>query len=269
MVKTLRRREACAPPGGMLDHQEKGEKAVNLIANEHGHRAPQAASLSDLVDSVAELADLLHKALAKSGSQAKAASGMAAWKALNAARTADRKAAELFERIAYLELLASTDELTGLLNRRGFQAELHRTLSAAGRYEECGILVYVDLDGFKPVNDTYGHAAGDEVLRQVARILQENVRETDYVGRLGGDEFAVLLTRTKWDDGLSLAEVLDERMNSASICWQGRTIALRASLGFQAYGPEDDGHELLERADDAMYQTKRLRADIAAREASA
>ncbi len=242
---------------------------MNLIPDDHSLKMPQAASRTDLADSVADLADHLHRALAKSGSTAKAASGRAAWKALNAARAADRRTAELFERVAYLEHLASTDELTGLLNRRGFQAELHRTLSATGRYEEIGVLVYVDLDGFKPVNDTYGHAAGDEVLRQVARILQENVRETDYVGRLGGDEFAVLLTRTKWEDGLTLAEVLNQRMNSASVRWQGRTIALRASLGFQAYGPKDDGRELLERADDAMYRTKRLRADIAARRASA
>ena len=84
---------------------------------------------------------------------------------------------EQTDRIAHLEALATTDELTGTLNRRGFEEELDRLLARAERKNEEGVLVYVDLDGFKPVNDTFGHAAGDEVLRQVARVLTENVRD--------------------------------------------------------------------------------------------
>ena len=127
-------------------------------------------------------------------------------------------------------------------------------------YDERGMLIYVDLDGFKPINDTYGHAAGDEVLRRVAGILGENVRDTDSVGRMGGDEFCVLLTRSSWEDGLARAKELDRGLNTTYVSWRGRMIAIRASLGVHAYGSKDDSDDLLDRVDDAMYVTKRMRA---------
>lgn len=182
-------------------------------------------------------------------------------RALTLAADAQTLIEEKEERIRRLESLSVTDELTGLLNRRGFQAQLRRALAAADRYEERGLLAYVDLDDFKPVNDTYGHAAGDEVLRRVARILYDNVRDTDCVGRLGGDEFAVLLTRTSPKDAVKRARWLEELVNTTVVDWQGRNIALRASFGFQRYGPNDDEHDLLKRADSAMYNAKRLRGD--------
>ncbi len=140
-------------------------------------------------------------------------------------------------------------------------------MSAAGRYDERGVLIYVDLDGFKPINDTYGHGAGDEVLRMVAGTLRENVRDTDSVGRMGGDEFCVLLTRMSWKDGLAKAESLDRSLNNTFVSWRGRMIAVRASLSVHAYGSRDDSDDLLDRVDDAMYVTKRLRAG--SRQASA
>ena len=191
----------------------------------------------------------------------------AADSALTAAIDAERRLAEQDKRLAVLERLAKTDELTALLNRRGFLAELRRAVSAAGRYDERGVLIYVDLDGFKPINDTYGHGAGDEVLRRVAVTLRENVRDTDSVGRMGGDEFCVLLTRTSWKDGLAKAEGLDRSLNDTYVSWRGRMIAVRASLGVNAYGCKDDSDDLLDRVDDAMYVTKRLRAG--SRQASA
>ncbi len=95
----------------------------------------------------------------------------------------------------------------------------------------------------------------------MARVLNDNVRDTDCVGRLGGDEFAVLLTRTGPKDGVKRARWLEELVNTMVVDWQGRNIALRASFGFQRYGPKDDEHELLKRADNAMYNAKRLRGD--------
>ena len=190
-------------------------------------------------------------------------------RALGAAAAAEHLIAEQTHRLAYLERLAHTDELTGLLNRHGFEGELNRALASSRRYDEEGALIYVDLDAFKPINDTHGHAAGDEVLRRVARLLLDNVRDTDYVARMGGDEFAVLLTRTNWDNALRRAETLDKILNGAMVGWQGRTIALRASFGIQAYGQEEDGHDLLHRADHAMYETKRLRAQLTRSQAAA
>jgi diguanylate cyclase (GGDEF)-like protein len=188
---------------------------------------------------------------------------------LSAALSTERRIARQRERIAYLERLAVTDELTGLLNRRGFVAQLGRTLDAARRYDECGILIYVDLDGFKPINDGHGHAAGDAVLRILGRLLMDNVRTTDFVGRLGGDEFGVLLTRSRSVDGLGRAQVLDRVINRAKVTWGGATIRVRASLGFLAFGPDDDAETLLGRVDSMMYRTKRLRTEVTAARATA
>ncbi len=193
----------------------------------------------------------------------------AAMAALSCARETEGRLAGLMERIAELEHLSLTDELTGLLNRRGFQMELKRTLASAERYDEQGALVYIDLDGFKPINDTYGHAAGDEVLTRVAAIIEDNVRDTDFVGRMGGDEFAVVLTRTTWNDGLKRAEVLDKILNDSYTTWNGRLIAIRASFGFQGYYAKDESANLINRADQAMYETKRLRTLLSSENAIA
>lgn len=178
---------------------------------------------------------------------------------------AKAKRTELWQRrrIAYLERLVNTDGLTGILNRRGFQSELRRVLATAERYGGCGVLLCMDLDGFKSINDIYGHAAGDEVLKKVACVLRENTRETDYIGRLGGDEFAVILTRIEWRDGLMLVGKIDRIINSSFSDWSGRRIALRSSLGFLPYGPDDNEYDILARVDDVMYETKRSRRSAA------
>lgn len=220
------------------------------------------ASQTGLVSDVALVVDCLTRADSFESCGDTECHHEAANKALISAVEVERHLAELHERIIYLERLAMTDELTGLLNRRGFGEELARALAAARRYQEHGVLIYVDLDGFKPINDTYGHAAGDEVLRLVGRMLHDNIRETDYVARMGGDEFAALLTRTLWEDGLARAEFLDHVLNNACVGWNGRLIAVRASLGIQAYGAGDDSTRLLSQADEAMYRTKRSRTQL-------
>ncbi len=182
--------------------------------------------------------------------------------ALVAATLAERRINELSKRVNELEKLAMTDELTGLMNRRGFDAELNRALSSAARYGERGVLIYIDLDDFKPINDHYGHSAGDEVLRHVGRLLADNIRDTDYISRLGGDEFAVLMPRTLWKNGLARAGLIENRLNKARIIWQGQPIAIQASLGLQSYASGDNPSDLLKRADEAMYKTKRCRASL-------
>ncbi len=222
--------------------------------------------LSDagLVNRIQRLADCLAQSGALGGLGDVHAHLEAADYALAAAREAENRQAWMAGRIAELERLSMTDELTGLLNRRGFQAEIKRTLAQADRYHERGVLVYVDLDAFKPINDTFGHPAGDAVLQRVAGIMSETVRDTDYIGRLGGDEFAVLLVRTSWRAGLQKAEAMERLLNDASVVWRKRMIVIRASLGFQCYGPGTDCRELMDKADDAMYRTKKLRSRLAA-----
>ena len=226
-----------------------------------------ASSLPGLTTGVVALAECLEKVL--SGKVSAEAIGAAVGGALAAAKAAEKTIAEQRQRLADLERLAVTDALTGLLNRRGFEAEIRRTMTAARRYQEKGVLIYVDLDAFKPVNDTHGHAAGDAVLRHVAKLLGDNVRATDSLARLGGDEFAILLTRTTWADGLKRAEAFDALINGACVQWSGQTITVNASFGFQTYGPDDDLNELLIHADNAMYATKRARAAAEPRRASA
>jgi len=164
------------------------------------------------------------------------------------------------ERIAYLEGLTMTDELTGLVNRRGFYSHFRRELAAAQRDPAAaGVLVMIDLDGFKGINDTHGHQAGDAYLRAVARALRTHVRSQDVVGRLGGDEFAVLLTNTDAATGAARAEQLAGLARAESTDWHGTPLPLRFSIGVHAYGPGDHEDEIIRRADVKMYGNKTAR----------
>lgn len=179
------------------------------------------------------------------------------------AREAGRKIKHQEARIAQLERTSTTDELTNVLNRRGFEREFHRALRRAQRHGEEGILIYLDLDAFKQVNDSHGHAAGDEVLRQVGRILNESVRQADSVARIGGDEFCVLLVDTSRYDGIKRAEELNHKLNDAFVHWNGCMIAVRATIGIQAYGQGDEAEKVLGCADAAMYLIKQIKESTA------
>lgn len=168
---------------------------------------------------------------------------------------------EQSRRIAELEQASLTDQLTGLLNRAGFEMELRRTLSESKRHEENGALIYIDLDEFKQTNDTFGHCAGDAVLKKAGSILQSNVRDSDRVARLGGDEFIVLMPRTKLEAAENRATVLEWALNHAAIDWQGEAVPIRASLGTECFGAGDEEVSIVARADQAMYHTKRTRAE--------
>lgn len=182
---------------------------------------------------------------------------------LDAAAEVETLLVQQSARIAYLENLTLTDELTGLRNRRGFNEELCRALAAANRYGDEGVLVFCDLDDFKSVNDTYGHHVGDFVLRQLARVLEAEVRETDIVARLGGDEFAILMVQTSWRDGFKRAQMLSRVVNRTIITHQAQKICVAASFGVERFGPNDEGANLIARADMAMYVNKRKKASVA------
>jgi diguanylate cyclase (GGDEF)-like protein len=147
------------------------------------------------------------------------------------------------------EMLASTDALTGIPNRRAFMERVSGAVDAAGGRQT--VVCLVDLDGFKAVNDTRGHAAGDAVLRAVGSALNSVVRETDTVARLGGDEFAVLADVSSTFSGETLAERL-----RAAIALAGADRGVTASVGFAEIQPRDDVEDLMHRADAAMYRSK-------------
>lgn len=156
-----------------------------------------------------------------------------------------------------LESLAMTDALTGLSNRPAFHRAIHHDLARARRADREISLLYLDLDGFKEVNDVWGHASGDEVLRVVAGRLTEQLRETDTVARLGGDEFAVLLTDlSRPEDGALTAQRVAEAIQQP-ISLQHATVQVGVSIGVATWPFDGDGlGELIGAADEAMYLAK-------------
>ena len=176
---------------------------------------------------------------------------------MTAAADAERYFALQQERIRYLEDLSITDELTGLLNRRGFKIELTRTLSRAERVKETGLLLLCDLDGFKRINDNYGHAAGDAVLCSVAELLHRFVRRSDSIARLGGDEFAVLMTNTPRGPAQPAMHKLVNLINNFAVEWGSNHIPLAASFGFAPYDRTSSAEQLLLESDLALYRAKR------------
>ncbi len=179
---------------------------------------------------------------------------------LTIAAQAEQCIAEQEARIHQLESLTSTDELTGLLNRRGFMEGMNRALHSARRYGEEGVLCFIDLDGFKEINDTHGHQAGDMVLRRVAELLLANVRKTDLVARLGGDEYAVLFIHAVKQVGRKRAEILRQILNASGLAFGEIAIPIRASIGSADYNGWSVPEEVLGKADRAMYRQKSRRA---------
>jgi diguanylate cyclase (GGDEF)-like protein len=180
-------------------------------------------------------------------------------KILEYAAEAEQTIADQSSRISELEALTVTDELTGLANRRGFKQALASAIDLANRHNETGVVAYVDLDGFKPINDTYGHDAGDRILQHTAALLRSHVRTSDVVARLGGDEFAVLLVRAKPVDGMDRIDLLKQELNRTVYCLGDVEVRLQASLGSQTFGPGDTVSAVLRNADFAMYRDKRIR----------
>ena len=153
---------------------------------------------------------------------------------------------------------SSHDELTGLLNRRAFDEALRK---AAARATDglAQTLLYIDLDQFKACNDLGGHAAGDEVLRQVTALIRTEIGAGGTVGRLGGDEFCVILDRTAIDSGLLIAEKLRVLIELLRVTWHQHTLRVGVSIGVAALGRDDErGHQALEQADAACIQAKAL-----------
>jgi diguanylate cyclase (GGDEF)-like protein len=162
-------------------------------------------------------------------------------------------------RLVELEACAERDPLTGVLNRRGFERELVRALAYLDRYPGNARLVYLDLDGFKPVNDTCGHAAGDAVLVAVAATLTRLVRASDMVARLGGDEFAVLLWNLGEADAGAKARALEAAVAAVTVPWEGASLAVGASAGVVPLMAGDRPADAVARADAAMYARKHAR----------
>jgi diguanylate cyclase (GGDEF)-like protein len=163
-----------------------------------------------------------------------------------------------FQRQTELMLGCVTDPSTGLLNRRGLEEALERELARWQRGSKLALLM-ADMDGFKEINDRHGHAAGDYVLRHVARCLSDTARTIDHAGRLGGDEFLVILSGCDEQGARQAAQRLTERIEQPLLLPNGITIQPRVSIGYYSSAEARSAEEWLDGADGAMYDLKRKR----------
>lgn len=164
------------------------------------------------------------------------------------------------KRVAFLEKLADEDSLVPVANRRAFVRELTRMVAYAERYNSVSSVLYFDIDGFKEINDRYGHAAGDAALRHIGEIFTLNVRESDFVGRLGGDEFGVILAQSDADAAAEKAAHLAQAIETTPLIWENQGLKVRASYGAYSFSGKENAGEALQRADRAMYEQKQVRA---------
>src|SRR3954468_2968971 len=158
--------------------------------------------------------------------------------------------------IEELQASADTDFLLGIPNRRGFERELNRAIAYIKRYRAGGALVVLDVDRLKPINDAFGHAAGDQVLKAIVTTLLAQVRASDVVGRLGGDEFALLLWNLSETDAKAKAAAFEQAVDELSFVFRGQHVSAGASAGVALLGVQSDATRALEEADAAMYVRK-------------
>lgn len=155
---------------------------------------------------------------------------------------------------------ATHDALTGLANRALFYDQLRQCLSISQRYAHQFAIVNIDLDGLKPINDRYGHRAGDAAICEAARRIDTIARESDITARMGGDEFAVLLTRVDGPSGVNAHCKRLESMIDQPLDFENQTLPLSASVGYSLFPIDGDEIDaLVEKADQVMYEVKRKR----------
>ncbi|MGY4155211.1 diguanylate cyclase (GGDEF)-like protein [Bradyrhizobium sp. USDA 4461] len=162
-------------------------------------------------------------------------------------------------RIEQLQASAETDFLLDILNRRGFERELARSLSFIKRYQASGALIVLDVDRLKPINDAFGHAAGDEVLKAIVAAISDQVRASDVIGRLGGDEFALLLWNLSETDARAKAAALEEAIDRLTFVFRDCQVSAGASAGVAILTAHSDLDRVLDEADRAMYVRKAQR----------
>ena len=167
--------------------------------------------------------------------------------------------ARAMAQIDELQASADTDFLLDIPNRRGFERELIRSIAYIKRYHASGALIVLDVDRLKPINDAFGHAAGDQVLKDIAATLSRQVRSSDVIGRLGGDEFALLLWNLSETDAKAKAASLEEAVDRLTFVFRGRAVTAGASAGVAILGPHAEARKALEEADSAMYVRKAQR----------
>jgi diguanylate cyclase (GGDEF)-like protein/PAS domain S-box-containing protein len=254
-------RALCA----LVGYDEADLLAEGLPAIVHpDHRADQARGMKELLDGGVERFQAEQRFVRGDGD--------GTWVEVNASATRDADGNPLYvvchfqditERRALedsLRHLADHDALTGLCNRRRFEEEVERHVAHGQRYGVGGALLVLDLDGFKRINDTYGHRAGDRVLTSVAGVLAHRLRQTDILARLGGDEFAVLLPEADRADAMAVAMSLAEALRRDVVVPEEGEITASIGIALLATGVAS-ADDVLIAADSSMYEAKAAGGD--------
>ena len=166
------------------------------------------------------------------------------------------KIAHLQSRVEQLDELAHQDTLINLPNRRGFMRALERFIDRASRYGEKSAMLYVDLDGLKTINDSFGHQAGDQALIEVAGMLVGGVRRSDLVARIGGDEFGILLAHSEETTAHETATRLIDLIANCDFTHNGQALPLSVAIGVGMIAGDDSAESVMARADKDMYRRK-------------
>ena len=164
--------------------------------------------------------------------------------------------AQLEQRVEQLDELAHQDSLINMPNRRGFMRALERFIDRAKRYGENAAMLFVDLDGLKMINDSFGHKAGDEALIQVAELLAGGVRRSDVVARIGGDEFGILLAHADAQSAHETASRLEDLICGCEFTHDGDALPLSVAIGVGMIDGDDEANDVMARADEEMYRRK-------------
>ena len=164
--------------------------------------------------------------------------------------------AQLQQRVEQLDHLAHQDSLIDLPNRRGFLRELERLIARVSRYDAKGAMLYVDVDGLKAINDSFGHRAGDEALIQVAGLLASGVRKSDVCARIGGDEFAILLENADEASAHETAARLIDQIACCELMHDGNELPLSVAIGVALIESSDTAERVMVRPDEEMYRRK-------------
>lgn len=173
----------------------------------------------------------------------------------NQLRETEAESDKLRQQVKKAQNKAETDSLTGIPNRMAYDKRLEEEIARHRRYNSDVVLMLWDIDYFKGINDTYGHAAGDKVLKVIAGVMQQQLRETDFLARYGGEEFAVILVESDIAAASIVGEKLRQAIEALEFHFRGTRVPVTASCGFAQAGEEDAEH-LFERADTALYSAK-------------
>lgn len=161
------------------------------------------------------------------------------------------------DHLTELEQLVDVDVLAPIPNRRAFMRRLSWAMRMHARYGDKVTILFFDINNFKMINDTYGHAAGDQAIRHFSALLRDCVRESDFIGRLGGDEFGVVLYHSDFANSEARGEIIREKLKSTPFVWNDKKIYMTSAFGTYEVKIGDDVEKAMAMADTAMYIDKR------------